>query len=214
MNQKIYQTLRDRILFLEYEPGRILNEQVLAKEFGVSRTPLRVVLNRLEWEHLVRILPRTGTLVSEIELNKIMDVFRIRMDLEHMIGSLAADNFNQQDIEQLKRLRSQCTKLFDHKDRRALAGIDFDLKSLFHKAANNPFLTEISERFYALTFRLWYLNMDKGDWAGEVETVRAELDELIPLLVSGDATDIGKTRRNQLMTCVERIRNKFLGLTI
>ncbi len=57
MNQNIYRKLRERIIFLEYEPGHILKEQVLAKEFGVSRTPLRTVLFRLEWEHLVKSCP-------------------------------------------------------------------------------------------------------------------------------------------------------------
>ena len=70
MNEDIYRTLRERIIYLVYDPGQILKEQVLAKEFGVSRTPLRTVLFRLEWEHLVKILPRTGILVAELELNQ------------------------------------------------------------------------------------------------------------------------------------------------
>ncbi len=214
MNLEIYRQLKDRILFLEYEPGRILNEQVLAAEFGVSRTPLRAVLNRLEWEHLVRILPRTGTMVTEIELNKILDVFRIRLDLEETVGSLATGRFSPRDLDRFEQLRTRCRALLDDKDRRALAGIDIALKDLFHKAADNSLLTEISERLYALTFRLWYRNMERGDWTDEVQTVLAELDELIPLLKSDLTADLGRIRRNQLMICVERIRNKFLGLAI
>jgi DNA-binding GntR family transcriptional regulator len=49
MNREIYRTIKDRILFLEYKPGQILNENTLAEEFGVSRTPLREVLSRLVW---------------------------------------------------------------------------------------------------------------------------------------------------------------------
>ena len=56
MNREIYRTIKNRILFLEYNPGQILNENTLAEEFGVSRTPLREVLSKLVWEHLARIL--------------------------------------------------------------------------------------------------------------------------------------------------------------
>jgi len=57
MNQQIYQKILNRILFFEYVPGQILNENALANEFGLSRTPLRDVLSRLEWEQLVKIIP-------------------------------------------------------------------------------------------------------------------------------------------------------------
>ncbi|MEJ2041270.1 MAG: GntR family transcriptional regulator, partial [Desulfosarcinaceae bacterium] len=111
MNQKIYKAIRDRILFLEYEPGQILNEQQLAKEFNVSRTPLREVLSRLEWEHLVRILPRTGTMIAEIELNTIMNVFQVRLGIEEMVGKMAAEHFGQARIEKLNQLRMACGRI-------------------------------------------------------------------------------------------------------
>ncbi|MFN2435685.1 MAG: GntR family transcriptional regulator, partial [Desulfotignum sp.] len=78
----MYQILRERILYMEYHPGQILNENVLAQEFQVSRSPVRNVLNRLEWEQLVRIIPRTGSMVTEIEFNKIMHVFQVRFECE------------------------------------------------------------------------------------------------------------------------------------
>jgi DNA-binding GntR family transcriptional regulator len=69
MNPDIYREIKRRILFLEYEPGQILNENVLAREFGVSRTPMREVLYRLSWEQLARIIARTGTMVTQIEFS-------------------------------------------------------------------------------------------------------------------------------------------------
>ncbi len=213
MNQEIYQALRNRILFLEYEPGRILNEQQLAKEFEVSRTPLREVLSRLEWEHLVRILPRTGTMVAEIELNKIMNVFQIRVSIEEMVGKMAAENFGTARIERLKQLHTACGRIMGHRDRRALTDIEFELRALFHDAAGNPFLTEMSERLYAITFRLWYLNMDRGDWQKEVRSVEENLEILPDIMLKGDPLEVGRVRHAQLMKHLERIRSKFLGLT-
>jgi DNA-binding GntR family transcriptional regulator len=213
MNQEIYQAIRNRILFLEYEPGQILNEQQLAKTFKVSRTPLREVLSRLEWEHLVRILPRTGTMIAEIELNKIMNVFQIRLGIEEMVGQLAAENFGNARIERLEQLRLACAGLKDHRNRRALTDIEFELRGLFHEAAGNPFLTEMSERLYAITFRLWYLNMDRGDWQKEVRSVEEDLEALPEIMMKGDPVEVGRVRHDQLMRHLERIRSKFLGLT-
>jgi len=76
MNEQIYTVIKNRILFLEYAPGQILNENVLAKEFGVSRTPMRDVLNRLEWEKMARVIPRTGTMVNEIKFEHMMNIYR------------------------------------------------------------------------------------------------------------------------------------------
>lgn len=213
MNQEIYQTIRNRILFLEYEPGQILNEQQLAKEFEVSRTPLREVLSRLEWEHLVRILPRTGTMIAEIELNKIMNVFQIRVSIEEMVGKMAAENFGAARLERLRQLHLACGRIMNHRDRRALTDIEFELRALFHEAAGNPFLTEMSERLYAITFRLWYLNMDRGDWQKEVRSVEEDLEILPDIMIKGDPLEVGRVRHAQLMKHLERIRSKFLGLT-
>ena len=67
---ELYHTILNRILFLEYPPKYILKEEALAMEFGISRGPVREVLKRLEWEQLVETMPRTGTIITEIEYLK------------------------------------------------------------------------------------------------------------------------------------------------
>lgn len=216
MNTDIYDELRRRILFIEYEPGHILKESALADEFGVSRTPLRTVLSRLEWEHLIKILPRTGIQVTELELNRIMNVYQVRLEIEEVIGRLAANRFSPRHAEKLDEFAKDCDRLFDQKDPKALAGIDFSIKALFLDAAGNPFLTEISDRLYALTFRLWYfnmLNMNGDEWNLETAAVKKELTEMSALLATSDPVKVGRARKNFLLDHLERLRSKFLGLT-
>ncbi len=215
MNKDIYKQLRDRIVFLEYEPGHILKEQALAKEFGVSRTPLRTVLFRLEWEHLVKILPRTGILVMELELNTITHVFQARLELEAVIGTLAAERFKQDHFNRLEALTLACADQSDHRDPRALGQLDMGVKQLFYKAAGNPFLTEMSDRLYSLTFRLWYFNMLKmhnEQWNVEVLSIKEDLLALAELLKAGDPQQVGQARREHLLKHLKRIRSTFLGL--
>jgi DNA-binding GntR family transcriptional regulator len=216
MNIDIYNKLRHQIIYLTHEPGTILKEQELAKEFGVSRTPLRTVLFRLEWEHLVKILPRTGIQVMPLELNTITNVFQARLELEAVIGTMAAERFTKLHFNRLDELIIECEKLFDHKDPKALAELDFGLKHLFYNAAGNPFLTEMSDRLYCLTFRLWYFNMLKmhnEEWNVEVESIKEDLISLSDLLKNEPPKQVGDARKEHLMKHLKRIRSKFLGLS-
>lgn len=216
MNIDIYNELHRRILYIEYDPGQILKEQTLAEEFGVSRTPLRTVLFRLEWEHLVKILPRTGIQVTELELNRIMNVYQARLELEEVVGRLAAERFSPPHFDALTEIRQACDRLSAEKDPRALADIDFSIKALFLEAAGNPFLKETSDRLYALTFRLWYYNMLKmnsQEWSRETTAVKAELKEMSALLADSDPAKVGRARKRCLLAHLDRIRSTFLGLS-
>lgn len=216
MNQDIYNTLRKRIIYLDYDPGQILKEQSLAKEFGVSRTPLRTVLSRLEWEHLVKILPRTGIQVMELELNTITNVFQARLELEAVIGSMAAERFTKLHFNQLDACLIACEHQMDHKNPQALAEVDMAIKQLFYEAAGNPFLTEMSDRLYSLTFRLWYFNMLKMDnrgWNQEVMAIQEDLTSLVDLLHNNTPEQVGSARKEHLLKHLKRIRSKFLGLS-
>ena len=62
--EDIFNVLKDRIVTLQYEPGKILNEIELSEEFGVSRTPIRTVFQQLESIKLVDIVPRYGVQVA------------------------------------------------------------------------------------------------------------------------------------------------------
>ncbi|MFO7990597.1 MAG: GntR family transcriptional regulator [Thermodesulfobacteriota bacterium] len=205
----MYQILRERILYMEYQPGQILNENVLAQEFQVSRSPVRNVLNRLEWEQLVRIIPRTGSMVTEIEFNKIMHVFQVRFECEVLEIQLAANQLDDSHLIRLKEIKERCAALFDNKDRKAMAAVDADLRNLIHDAAGNPVLKEISDRLYTQTFRLWYGAMDKGDWNEEVSSMVEEIGNLSDLIRARDTKSMGPFRRKVLTDHFDRMRRKF-----
>lgn len=210
MNMKIYNAIKARILSLQYPPGTILNEKNLAAEFNVSRTPLRAVLSRLEADELVRVLPRTGTMVTEIEFQKIMHTFQVRLGIDEMIGTLAADHVRAETIEQLLTLREQCRTLLDNKNRSVLLEIDREFKKIMNESTDNPVLTQISEALYNHTSRLWGIVLEKGDWNEEVQSVYDEISLTITALQTNDQ-ELGKLRRQLLMKHIERIRAKFIG---
>jgi len=205
--------IKDRILFLEYNPGQILNENTLAEEFGVSRTPLREVLSRLEWEQLARILPRTGTMVTEIEFQKMMYVFQIRFEIEGLVGRLAAEKVTDDHLDKIDKIRQECSQLLDRKNRRDLVNIDFMFRDVLYDAANNPILRNISQYLYDLTLRIWYIISERGDWAEEVQPLLDEIEQTHEVLSRRDPQEAGKLRREFLIKHFKRIRSKFLGVT-
>ncbi|MEW5724418.1 MAG: GntR family transcriptional regulator [Thermodesulfobacteriota bacterium] len=213
MNRDIYGKIKNRILFLEYAPGQILNEKVLADEFGVSRTPLREVLIRLEWDQLVRILPRTGSMVSEIEFPKMMNTYQIRFEIEDLLGRLSTPNVTEEHMARLAALETKCAALYENKDTRALVQIDLTFRDLLFSSANNPVLETISNYLYNLTLRLWIITLPRGAWAVEVEAMHHEIQETLKAWVEKNPNKTGAKRREALVGHFERIRDKYFGMT-
>lgn len=212
MNVEIYNQLRNRILFLEYSSGQILNEKVLADEFGVSRTPLREVLCRLEWEQLVRILPRSGTMVTEIEFHKMMHIFQVRLEIEGLAGRLAAEMMTPNYLESLEQLAKDCEALIDQRNQKGLALIDFAFRKIIYDAGNNQVLRDISDQLYSLTFRIWFMIMGHGDWTEEVVAMTNEIRATHSVLARRNPIEVCEYRKSVLLRHVERIKRKFLEI--
>lgn len=78
LSDTAYDELLSRIISCQYPPGSLLSEEKLVAELGISRTPIRSALIRLQQEHLVQIISKKGILVSEITPEGIRDLFNLR----------------------------------------------------------------------------------------------------------------------------------------
>ena len=88
----VFNTLRQAILRGELKPGERLMEIQLANKLGVSRTPIREAIRKLELEGLVLMIPRRGAEVAEITEQNLRDVLEVREALEELSVKLACDN--------------------------------------------------------------------------------------------------------------------------
>ena len=95
----VFENLREAILEGELKPGQRLMEVQLAEQLGVSRTPVREAIRKLELEGLVIMLPRKGAYVANMSLKDIIDVLEIRASLEGLAASLAAQRMSSDDID-------------------------------------------------------------------------------------------------------------------
>lgn len=98
---QVYEHLETDILSGKYERGEILTESKLCAEMGVSRTPVREALNRLEQEHIIKDTGK-GSLVLGITEKDVDDIFKVRRQLEVMVAGLAAENSDAEKLEKLK----------------------------------------------------------------------------------------------------------------
>ena len=98
----VFNTLRQAILRGELKPGERLLEIHLANKLGVSRTPIREAVRKLELENLVIMIPRKGAVVAEITEKSLRDVLEVRRALEALVVKLACEKITDEEIEELK----------------------------------------------------------------------------------------------------------------
>ena len=98
----VFNTLRQAILRGELKPGERLMEIQLANKLGVSRTPIREAIRKLELEGLVLMIPRKGAEVAEITEKSLRDVLEVRRALEELAVRLACDKISEEKIQELK----------------------------------------------------------------------------------------------------------------
>ena len=102
LSAKVFRKLREDILSGKYQPEEELKEQVIADELGVSRTPVREALRQLELERLIRIVPNRGAFVEGITTKDVKDIYQIRMLLEGLCASWAAQNVTEEQLQELE----------------------------------------------------------------------------------------------------------------
>ena len=98
----VFNTLRQAILRGELKPGERLMEIQLANKLGVSRTPIREAIRKLELEGLVLMIPRKGAEVAEITEKSLKDVLEVRRALEELAVEIACEKMTAEQIEELK----------------------------------------------------------------------------------------------------------------
>ena len=98
----VFNTLRQAILKGELAPGERLMEIQLAEKLGVSRTPIREAIRKLELEGLVLMIPRKGAEVAKISEKSLRDVLEVRRSLEELAIELACHRMSEDDMRELE----------------------------------------------------------------------------------------------------------------
>ncbi|CAM5761205.1 hypothetical protein LMIY3S_00061 [Labrys miyagiensis] len=207
----IHQTLRNRICLLIYLPGAALSEAELAREFGVSRTPMRRVMQALENEGLIETTPSVGSMVTAVDLRALRDAYALRLKLAELLGDLSpATNFAA-TISSLRELAAECTPLMVNHDVQALAQISHRLQDEILQLSGNAEYRLISEVLYYKTIRAYLQILPDLNWAPEVLAQAEEIGEIVASLEAGDVKAVGFIRRNHIARTLNRITSFVRG---
>lgn len=99
--EQVFERLENDILTGKYQRGEVLTELKLVSDLGVSRTPVREALHRLEQEHVIEITPK-GILILGVTEQDLKDIFAIRLRIEGMASYCAAENMSEAQLAELK----------------------------------------------------------------------------------------------------------------
>jgi len=200
--------LRDRICLLDYPPGVRLSEEALAAEFGISRTPLRRVLGWLEAEGLVRSVQGVGTMVTDVDIDALAQVYELRMALAELIGRLSPVAPDAETIGNFRDLNRRGVALVAEPDPRAFARLNMDLfQTLMRLTASEPF-RNISARLYYQTSRIWLKSIPHMDLAEEVAIFSHEIADILAAVELGDLGAAGHIRRSHISMSFTRLRRQ------
>ena len=144
----VFENLRTAILEGNLKAGQRLMEVQLAEQLGVSRTPIREAIRKLELEGLVVMLPRKGAYVANMSFKDLIDVLEIRATLEGLAASLAAERRNDEDVIKLEKV----AKEFEEGVRNADIEVVLKKDVEFHE---NIFLMANNKKLYHLITSLW-----------------------------------------------------------
>lgn len=143
LREIVFESLREAIINGILKPGERLMEIQLAEEMGVSRTPVREAIRKLELEGFVVMVPRKGAYVAGISLKDIADVFEVRAALESLAAGLAAERITDDELEALERSLVKVAESTEADDLNSLISADTDFHDILYRASRNERLVQI-----------------------------------------------------------------------
>lgn len=205
----IHRALRDRICLLDLGPGTVLREQVLAEEFGVSRTPIREALAMLEVDGLVERRAGNGTAVTTVDLKKLRDAFSLRMKLAELIADFMRVPVSQEVLSGIGSVRNAVLEAASERDPRRLAQAYNGLHEALLEALDNQSLMQVTDRLFRQTSRMWVQLLPEMVWEEEVQVVLDEIDELAEAMAGTSAAHVAEIRAKYMMMLLTRF-NEYL----
>lgn len=190
LREIVYEELKREILTGHIVPGTRMMEVELAEEMGVSRTPIREAIRKLEKEGLVTIEPRKGAYASSISVKDMVDTLAVRENLEGFASYLAAEMMTDEQFKQLQKTAEEYTQAINDNDTEKIIHTDEAFHRFIVSCAGNGTLLKVCETVQESALRFRYLYYDNFS---RYKNMPVEHNEIMEAIASGD-----KERAKQL----------------
>jgi DNA-binding GntR family transcriptional regulator len=191
-----YTALRNAIIDGTLTPGERLNDAELGQWLGVSRTPIREAIGRLERAGLVQTKPGRHTIVSPIDVREIRAAQSVAAALHELAVREAIPNLSDADLRAMREANERFTSAMDARDADAALQADDDFHSVAVAASANPVIATVLEQVTAVLRRLERLRFSSLDGRGSI----ALHDQIIHLCQAGDADAAARAARQNWQT--------------
>jgi len=202
--------LEDLIVTLKLPPGSLWSEEALSERIGIGRTPVREAVKRLEADYLIRVLPRHGIMVAEIDHHEQLLSVDFRRELELFISSRAARRALLDERQKLRELADVIERCTSDGDILAYLRNVLEANRCLAAAARNPFATRSIASLHALSRRFYYryhAELENLVEVGHLHSKRARA------VASGDEEE-SRRRAAELVNCVEEYTKRIFFLAL
>ncbi|WP_371365536.1 HTH-type transcriptional repressor RspR [Sporomusa rhizae] len=183
LREVVAETLREAIVNGTLSPGERLMEIQLAEELGVSRTPVREAIRKLELEGFVVMIPRRGTYVADLSIKDINEVFEIRTALDVLAAGLAVERITEDELEQLERLLVEISDLTEQGDADKIVEVDGQFHDILYRASRNDRLVGIINNLREQFTRFRSISMQ---YPGRIQKTVEEHRRLVEAIAGRD----------------------------
>lgn len=202
LSEKAYKVIKEAILNNDLKPREILSEEALAEKLGISRTPLRTALKRLEFEKLICVNSTKNTIVSDIDIKDIKDAFEVRKILEPSMAASACIKMSDDDYDKLSLMIRDQEDVVNSKQLVKFMACDREFHLYIAKCTNNGVMYEMIERL--------------GTYNQRFCASLRHLNEFVPLaaIEHKKIFDVLKTKdveavKNVMLNHIEQVEHRF-----
>jgi DNA-binding GntR family transcriptional regulator len=200
VSDMVTSVIREGILSAAFRPGEHLRQDELARQLDVSRMPVRSALLQLESEGLVNFHPHRGAIVSELDADKVREIYEVRSHLERLAIEKSIRNLTEERLENLQRLAD---RLDAERDGDQFVRLRIEFYDLLYDKVNNPLLVGLIQRLRSDVGRYW-LRLRVATSDGHDTGHR----ELLNLVAAGDI----ENAQQYLHEHLERVRDRLSAL--
>ncbi|GEL77101.1 GntR family transcriptional regulator [Tenuibacillus multivorans] len=210
----LYQELKQKIINSDLEPNMPIVEDNISKEFGVSRTPLREALQRLELEDWL-VKQRNGRLkVSPVSVNEVKEIFQVRSRIEGLVATEATKKATSKDVEELKRITDLITHAADTDQRSEVVRFGSEFHNYLYELSEHQTAKKLLGQLNDHINRYRRIGPTKS--SDRSKSAANEHRQIFEFFASGDHENCGKSMEthinNSLNAAVNSIES-YLKLT-
>lgn len=208
LREKIADKIRAEIIRGTFKPGERLVEPKLAKNLGISRTPIREALRQLEGEGFIEIVPRRGAIVKELTLKDIDDLYAIKANLEGLAARQACERLKNRDLEKLSKINEKFKEITDKNPNvvEEYMKYNVDFHNFFIQSSNNNKLIEILD---GLSKNFQRLKSVLVSDASRTVDAASEHEQIIEAFLSGDPDLVEQKVRDHIREGWEYLKKRI-----